>query len=200
MLHFLKHGDLGLDLLRYGLHGKLAWHEPSLYVVVWYRFGRWIMSQRSPLVRLLLRALHTPVFALLTLLTGIHLPRHAKIGGGLRIWHFGCIVINPDAVIGGNCTLRHGVTIGTRREDHDVPILGDNVDIGAGAKLLGRIRVGDNVSVGANAVVLHDVPSGHIAVGVPARSLKRATVSPAAVAAPEAGPPSAGLMDTARAL
>ena len=74
-------------------------------------------------------------------------------------------------VIGKNCTLRHGVTIGNRQAVDDVPVIGDHVDIGAGAKILGKIRIGNNVSIGANAVVITDVPDNHIAVGVPARIL-----------------------------
>jgi serine O-acetyltransferase len=104
-----------------------------------------------------------------TIITGIQIPRGCKIGPGLRIYHFGCLVLNPLTVIGKNCTLRHGVTIGNRNEIDDVPVLGDNVDIGAGAKVLGRIKIGNNVSIGANAVVITDVPDDHIAVGVPAR-------------------------------
>jgi serine O-acetyltransferase len=77
--------------------------------------------------------------------------------------------LNPETVIGKNCTLRHGVTIGNRQSVHDVPILGDNVEIGVGAVILGHIHVGNNVTIGANAVVLTDVPDDHIAVGVPAR-------------------------------
>jgi len=77
--------------------------------------------------------------------------------------------LNPDTVIGKNCTLRHNVTIGNRLNDHDVPIIGDNVDIGVGAVIMGAIKIGNNVSIGANAVVLCDVPDNHIAVGVPAK-------------------------------
>ena len=78
-------------------------------------------------------------------------------------------MLHPETVMGRNCTLRHDVTIGTRSGDHDVPVLGDDVEIGAGAKILGSIRIGNRVSIGANAVVLDDVPDDHLAVGVPAR-------------------------------
>ena len=67
-----------------------------------------------------------------------------------------------------NCTLRQDVTVGTRQGDHDVPILGDGVEIGAG-RILGSVRIGSRVSIGANAVVLDDVPDHHIAVRVPTR-------------------------------
>jgi serine O-acetyltransferase len=159
----------GEDLKRYKRTGKLEWFEPSLWAIACYRFGQWCDRARPIFLRRLLRAAHLPFHSAITLITGIHLPRGAKVGGGLKIWHFGCIVLNPECVIGKNCTLRQGVTIGTRRTDHDVPVLGDEVDIGAGAKILGNIQIGNRVSIGANAVVLQDVPDDHAAVGVPAR-------------------------------
>ena len=162
------------DLARYRLKGKLQWHDPSLWAVAVYRLGQWCRRRRPRLLRRLLVALHTPLFAAVTLVTGVHLPRGARIGGGLRIWHFGCVVLHPSSVIGRNCTLRHGVTIGNRGvSDQAVPTIGDDVDIGSGAKLLGAIRIGNRVVVGANAVVLRDVPDDHLAVGVPARVLPR---------------------------
>ena len=171
------------DLDRYRQGGKVQWFEPSLWAVALYRLGQWCNRRKPALLRKLLRALHLPLFSIVTLMTGIHLPRGARIGGGLRIWHFGCIVVNPDAVIGDNCTLRQEVTIGNRREEHDVPVLGDNVDVGAGAKILGKIRIGNGVSIGANAVVLCDVPDDHIAVGIPARVLPK---TPRGLVSPEA--------------
>ena len=71
--------------------------------------------------------------------------------------------------MGENCILRQGVTIGTKNEDHDVPVIGNHVEFGAGAKVLGKIRIGNNVTIGANAVVLCDVPDNSIAVGIPAK-------------------------------
>lgn len=108
----------------------------------------------------------------MTCLVGIALPRSAEIGGGLRIDHFGAIVISPGAVIGKNCTIRQGVTIGNRKSLDDIPVLGDGVDIGAGAKLLGAIHIGNGAKIGANAVVLTDVPEGATAVGVPAKIVR----------------------------
>lgn len=93
--------------------------------------------------------------------------------GGLRIYHYGCIIVNPDTVMGYGCTLRQGVTIGTKCFDHDVPVIGNNVEFGAGCKVLGDIVIGNNVVIGANAVVLCDVPDNAIAVGVPARVIKK---------------------------
>lgn len=90
-----------------------------------------------------------------------------RIGGGLRLTHANGIVIHPSAVIGTNCLIFQQVTIGSNGKG--VPTIGNGVDIGAGAKLLGPITVGDNAIIGANAVVLQDVPPGATAVGIPAR-------------------------------
>ena len=107
-------------------------------------------------------------------LTGIDLPCEARVGRRLRIDHFGGIVVSGDAVIGDDVVLRNGVTIGLKRtNERGAPVIGNRVDIGAGAKILGPIRIGDDAVIGANAVVLHDVPAGATAVGIPARTLAR---------------------------
>ncbi len=102
-------------------------------------------------------------------LTGISLPKSCRIGKGLRIWHFGGVFLNDRAVIGDNCTLRHGVTIGNRHEGGGAPVLGDNVELGACAQILGEVRIGNHCKIGAMSLVLTDMPPGSTAVGVPAR-------------------------------
>jgi serine acetyltransferase len=92
-----------------------------------------------------------------------------KLGKNFVIDHFGGIVISGYASFGDNCRIRNGAVVGLRRVGEPcAPQIGDNVDIGAGAKLLGNIRIGNNVAIGANAVVLCDVPDDHVAYGVPA--------------------------------
>ena len=163
------------DLKRYRNRktGRFDWNEPSLLVVALYRWGRWIRSLRFAPIRFLLNCVFVPLYGFLTCFVGIALPRSAKIGGGLRIDHFGAIVIGPGVVIGKHCTIRQGVTIGNRKALDDMPVLGDGVNIGAGAKILGAVRVGNGAKIGANAVVLTDVPDGATAVGVPAKILSR---------------------------
>ncbi len=102
-------------------------------------------------------------------LTGISIPLEVQVGPGLRIYHFGNIFVNSSARIGGNCTLRQGVTIGNRVENGPVPILEDDVELGAYAQVLGGIRIGRGAKIGAMSVVLADVPPGATAVGIPAR-------------------------------
>jgi len=100
--------------------------------------------------------------------TGISIPVQAQIGRGLRLHHFGGIIVHSEAVIGEGCTIYHGVTLGDLGGWGGAPRIGNHVVIGAGAKILGQIEVGDRCRIGANAVVRTSVPAGCLAVGVPA--------------------------------
>ena len=113
--------------------------------------------------------------------TGIEIHPGAKIGRGLFIDHGMGVVIGDTAEIGDNCTLYQGVTLGGTGKDHGNrhPTLGNNVLVGAGAKILGPFRVGDNARVAAGAVVLEAVPANATAVGVPARIVRLNGVRPA---------------------
>ena len=104
-------------------------------------------------------------------LYGISIPARTSIAPGFYIGHYGCIVVHPDTVIGRDCNISHGVTIGqtNRGRRAGVPTLGDRVYLGPGAKIIGRVHVGDDVAVGANAVVTTDAPANAVMVGVPAR-------------------------------
>ena len=155
--------------------------EGSLSLGFWalqvYRLGHLRYRFRSRLVRWPLAALHLVLAKLAEMLCGITIGVSAKIGRRLVIEHSGAIVVHGHAVIGDDCIIRQGVTIGNRRRDRpqDAPHIGHRVNIGAGAKILGSVRVGDDAEIGANAVVLVDVPAGAVAVGVPARIILRST-------------------------
>ncbi len=111
---------------------------------------------------------------MIQIMTGIELPCEVEIGQNFVIDHFGGIVISGYAKFGNNCRIRNGVVVGLSRVDQPcAPVLGDNVDIGAGAKVLGDIKVGNNVVIGANAVVIRDVPDNCVAAGVPAVNTPR---------------------------
>jgi serine O-acetyltransferase len=140
-----------------------------------YRFGRLRYRFQSKIVRYPLAAIHLILAKLGEMFFGITIGVSAEIGRRLTIEHSGAIVIHGCARIGDDCIIRQGVTIGNRRLDDPLgaPFIGDRVNIGAGAKLLGRIKIGNDVEIGANAVVISDVPDGAIAVGVPARILHR---------------------------
>jgi serine O-acetyltransferase len=144
----------------------------GFWVMVVYRFGRWRYRVRPAAARKPLSLIYRCLKVLVQVLTGIDLPCEATVGRRFRIDHFGGVIVSGDAVLGDDVVIRNGVTIGLRhREDPGSPVIGNRVDIGAGAKILGRIRVGDDVIIGANAVVIRDVPANSIAVGVPARIL-----------------------------
>ena len=107
--------------------------------------------------------------------TGIEIHPGATIGKGLFIDHGMGVVIGETAEIGDNCTLYQGVTLGGTGKDTGKrhPTLGDNVMVGAGAKVLGPFRIGDNAKIAAGAVVLRDVPENCTAVGIPAKVVRR---------------------------
>ena len=162
--------DWHADLDRYPRRPWLR--EQSIWAIAVYRFGRRNDRRRAGPRRWLNDRAYWLAFRAVETLTGISLPKEARIGPGLRIWHFGNIFVHPGVAIGAGCTLRHGVTLGNRREDGPVPVLGDGVDLGAYAQILGEVRVGSGAKVGAMSVVLGDVPEGATAVGAPARVVK----------------------------
>ena len=134
-----------------------------------YRFGRWRYGVRPAALRKLCSGAYHILYKLVQISTGIELPCEVSVGRNFVIDHFGGIVVSGYATFGDNCRIRTGVVVGLARiDDPCAPTIGNDVDIGAGAKVLGRVRIGDRVRIGANAVVLCDVPSDSIAVGVPA--------------------------------
>jgi serine O-acetyltransferase len=160
--------DWQADLSRYPYPRPLL-KEQSLWAVWVYRFGRRVDIRPDDWLKRVLMAFYWAAFRCTETLLGISLPKSAVMGPGLRIWHFGGIFIHPEVRIGKSCTLRQGVTIGNRTEGGPVPIIGDNVEFGAYAQVLGGIRLGNDCKVGAMSVVLCDVPDGATAVGIPAR-------------------------------
>lgn len=149
-------------------HGG-RWGAQGFWALVVYRFGRWRYGVKPVLLRKAFSAVYHVLYKLVQIVTGIELPCEVPIGRNFVIDHHGGIVISGYAKFGDNCRIRSGVMVGLRRvEDPCAPVIGNNVDIGAGAKLLGRITIGDNVTIGANAVVVRDVPSNCVAIGVPA--------------------------------
>ncbi len=150
----------------------------GFWAMVVYRFGRWRVDLRPFWLRRALYPLYCVLYKLVQIAAGIELPCEVEVGRNFVIDHFGGVVISGYARFGDNCRLRTGVVVGLARvDDPCAPTIGHNVDIGAGAKLLGRIRIGDNVLIGANAVVTRDVPSNSVAVGVPAVVRPRRTVA-----------------------
>lgn len=106
---------------------------------------------------------------------GISIPVDTKIGSGFYIGHFGGIVVNGRSVIGKNCNISHGVTLGQGNRGKNVgyPTLGDNIYIGPGAKIVGAVKIGNNVAIGANCVVTKDIPDNSVVVGIPGKVISQ---------------------------
>lgn len=146
------------------------WTVPGFRTLAVYRFGVWRMGIKSPLLRFLPSRLYRMMFRFCRNVYGIELPYTAVIGRGVVIEHQGGIVIHGHSIIGDGTTIRQNCTIGIKSPEQrfSAPVIGKNVDIGAGAVILGEIQIGDGAAIGANAVVLQDVPDGALAAGVPA--------------------------------
>lgn len=152
--------DVEVALLYSGYHAVLAYRIAHILHKKGYKTTARLISQSAKFF------------------TGIEIHPAAKIGKGLFIDHGTGVVIGETAEIGDNCTLYQGVTLGGTGKDVGKrhPTLGNNVMVGAGAKILGPFRVGDNAKIAANAVVLSEVPDDCTAVGIPARIARRKNV------------------------
>lgn len=159
--------DFKADLNRYG-GWKAFLREQSIWAVAVYRLGR-KMNRGPKLIKVILRLPYYLVFRFIETFTGVSIPVEASIGKGLRIWHFGQIFINGDAVIGENCTLRQGVTIGNKVERGGSPVVGDNVEFGAYSMAIGDIKIENNCKIGAYTLVNKDMPFSAVAVGIPCK-------------------------------
>jgi serine O-acetyltransferase len=146
--------------------------RPGFRALAVHRFGNYRMRWPRGL-RVGFSVVYRVMFRYVRNQYGIELPYSAQIGRRVVIEHQGGIVIHGNAVIGDECILRQGVTLGNRHlsAPFDAPVLGRRVNVGAGAKILGSVQIGENACIGANAVVLCDVPPGATAVGIPAKLL-----------------------------
>lgn len=145
------------------------WGAQGFWVMIVYRFGRWRYTVKPLLLRKLFSFIYKFLYKCVQIITGIEFPCEVEIGNNFIIDHFGGIVISGYAKFGNNCRIRNGVVVGLKNvSEPKAPQIGNDVDIGAGAKILGPIKIGNRVVIGANAVVIHDVPDDSIAVGVPA--------------------------------
>lgn len=151
-------------------HGQ-DWTKPGFRAVAVHRFGVWRMKLKPLLLRAPFSILYRALFRKIRNTYGIELPYTAKLGRRVIIEHQSAIVIHGYCVIGDDCIIRQGVTLGNRyvNRPFDAPKLGQRVNVGAGAKIFGNVTIGDDANIGANAVVLCDVPAGATAVGIPAK-------------------------------
>jgi serine O-acetyltransferase len=150
--------------------------EFGTIAVIVHRFGRWAYGIKVPVLRQIVIAVYLVVNTLCLALTGVHVHRESDVGPGLVIHNFSCIMILAKR-IGHSCTVNQGVTVGSIRGT-GWPVIGNNVYLGAGCKVMGGVTVGDNVVVSANSLVVTDVPDNCTVMGVPARVISRDTTSP----------------------
>ena len=137
-----------------------------LNVYNWYYFSHYLYLNKIPLLPKLISYLIRFIFS-------AWIPHTASIGKGTVLGYGGLgIVIHGRAVLGEYCHVDQNVTIGGTSKKREVPIIGNYVYIGAGAKILGPIKIGNNIVIGANAVVITDIPDGSVVVGVPAKIVK----------------------------
>lgn len=144
--------------------------------VFYFRLGSYFKSKNDIFSRFIYSIIKL-LYERKQLLTGIQLPLGTKVGGGLTFIHYSSIVIAQSSVIGDNCTLLQGVTLGHSFSsvNDGTPRLGDNVVVFAGAKILGNVHIGDKAVIAANSVVTKDVPSNCIVAGIPAKVVKQDT-------------------------
>lgn len=140
----------------------------GLHAIISHRIARRLHSMKIPFIPRLISQISR-------FMTGIEIHPGANIGKGLFIDHGMGVVIGETSIIGDNVTVFQGVTLGGTGKERGKrhPTIGNNVVIGAGAKVLGNINIGDNVQIGANAVVVRDVPPNSTVVGVPGRIARR---------------------------
>jgi serine O-acetyltransferase len=155
-----------------------SWARPGFQALAVYRFGTWRSGIRNRLVRAPFSLVYRFLHAFVRNFYGIEVYDTATFGRRLRIAHQSGIVVHPNAVIGDDCLIRQGVSIGRASNHGDgvrakPPVIGNRVELGAGAVVVGGIVIGDDVVIGPNAVVMTDVPAGSIVVCPAARVMAR---------------------------
>ena len=149
------------------------WGSQGFWTLFWHRFGNWRMSVRPKILRAPLSLLYRIMYKSCQIFCGIMLPYTVRVGRRVRIDHFGGMILVAQA-IGDDVVIRQNTTFGisTLNRLTDRPVIGNGVEIGAGAVIVGRIHIGDRAIVGANAVVTKSVPSGAVVGGVPAKIIR----------------------------
>lgn len=145
--------------------------QQGLWALFIYRISNAIFVSKTPkLIKKILLVFCVIAQKWIEILTGISIPYSAVIGERFYIGHFGGIIINANAIIGDNCNISQGVTIGVSgsNDKRGVPIIGNNVYIGANATVVGKIKVGDFAVIGANSLVTQNVEPNSTVLGVPA--------------------------------
>ena len=171
--------SLKSDYLKYKKYGgnffTILFFTQGFWAIFQYRFARTIYQSKLPQVLKRIILLICLIWQKgIEILTGISIPFSVQIGHSFYIGHFCNIILNSNSIIGNNCNISQGVTLGVsgQGEKRGVPILGDNVYVGANAVIAGKVKIGDNVIIVANSLVNKSIPNNSIAIGVPAKVVK----------------------------
>ena len=140
----------------------------SFKITFWLRICSYLKSKNGLIYNMLYHVAYV-IYKHNQFLTGIQVPVMTQIGKGLVFAHFSNIVVTSNAIIGENCIIYNGCTIGDVHGANGSPIIGHNVVIYPGSKIIENVKVGNNVVIGANAVVTKDIPDNSVAVGIPAK-------------------------------
>jgi serine O-acetyltransferase len=147
---------------------------PGFWIIALHRLGNWRMSIKNRLLRMPFSLMYKILFHITQILFGIKLSYNVKVGRRVKIEHFGGMILGARE-IGDDVTIRQNTTFGISKKSQLIgkPIIGDRVDIGCGVAILGNVTIGHDSVIGANAVVISDIPPFSLAVGVPAKVVKR---------------------------
>jgi putative colanic acid biosynthesis acetyltransferase WcaB len=137
-------------------------------ILAWFRLAQWALARWGAASSLVL----APYRVIVVMVLGVDLPADTAVGPRLALFHPQGIVVHPDAVIGADVNMLHGVTIGITRPGTGAPRIGNGVELGAGCAVIGDIEVGERARVGANAVVVKSVPPGAVVAANPATVLR----------------------------
>lgn len=162
------------DYKKYKKYGgnffSILFFTQGFWALIQYRIAHSIYKIRVPVIKQLLQFVMLIWQKVIEVTTGISIPASVKIGHSFYIGHFGGIILNANSKIGNNCNISQGVTIGVsgQGEKRGVPIIGNNVYIGANSVIAGKIEISDNVLIGACSLVNTNVEENAVMLGVPA--------------------------------
>ncbi len=180
MMNFKEYKFLVFSDL-YRTAGTVAWPSLIRHILIGgsYKYNFWMRTcaytKNNRILKYSIYPFAKFFLGRLTYKLGISILPDTKIGSGFYIGHFGGIVVNGQSVIGKNCNISQGVTLGqaNRGQNKGYPTLGNDIYIGPGAKIVGSVKIGNNVAIGANCVVTKDIPDNSVVVGIPGKVISQ---------------------------
>ena len=149
---------------------RQGYTHPGMLAVIVYRYGGWVRTFRIPVAKQILDAHYQYLYNCIRFKLQIEIPRDTIIGPGLRVDHYGGILMNSQAIIGRNFTASQGLLLG--QTETGAPVIGDDINCGVGVKIIGNVRLGSCMKIGAGSVVTKSFEGKMIIAGVPAKVLR----------------------------